>query len=179
MRCCTSLRRHSSVVISAPAPFTSILPPSSTTSWPWPATDWSSKGNRGVRRGRPRSSATLRGSWLSSCQSLYFAQALNFQSVMATAVFSASLADKNRSGVPRPHPVGRPLMKVHAAEYVRPCPRQHAALRAARRRRPEDQDDGHPPTRREVADDLAIDPGNRLELARPVSSRCGATPASM
>ena len=31
LRCCTSLSRHSSVVISVPWPFTSMLPPSSTT----------------------------------------------------------------------------------------------------------------------------------------------------
>src|SRR5439155_1350714 len=77
LRACTSRSsRHSSVVSNVPRPFTSMLPPSRTTSRP----PHCAGNSRSLRR-----RATRSGTWSSFFQSGYLAQALKRNRMIATS----------------------------------------------------------------------------------------------
>ena len=161
LRAWIGLSRHSSVVSSVPRPLTSMLPPSSTMRRaPRPTP---SDGVHDLRRSRFASQSLTASSFLWFG---YFAQPLNLQLVIAT---SPSRSTSRTAGRSRASSCGR-----SARERSRSAPRSTptrtstaralrsvvASLTRMRTRSP----------RRQVAHDLAVDPRDRRELARPVGA---------
>ncbi len=163
LRCCVVLSRHSSVVSMAPRPFTSMLPPSSTTRCGRPSTL-----AVGRHSGRRRRRATLPAIVASFCQSGYLAQALKRQMVIAAGSLGRAFRDhEDGSAVAGPATIGWPEVKVQSfgvhMGVTQDLERASASLGIFHN----DGDTFHP---RQVADNLGIYPGDGGEFSRPVAA---------
>ncbi len=147
-----SLSRHSSVVSNSPAPFTSMLPPSSTM----PGSN-AAKLDRALRR--------WPGMRLSSRQLSYLAQPLKSQCVMATS--PAVVLHEHRAIVARPASIGRPAQELDGVHVDRAFRQNAPGAFFERRIFHQNADPFHA---RQVAHDFAIEPRNRREFAGPIGS---------